>query len=346
MKRVLSCENYRKFDVEIELNKINGIINSLLKKNKVIFDPEKIAFLIRNTLNKSVEIQNWSYNYNNDYWIVKPNSSYKIEVLTPILKGYTGLIDLIKVIESFREAEIKANDRCSLRVNINISDLSTDQLASVIAWYIKCEHIFIDSVPYIRKNNYFCRSFKFKKITNKNSEIDPEKIIKAASSLKYYSLNTYNFIKRGGFNSNNVRKKTIEFRLGKGEMCTDGLAVKNWIRLLIHFVEMTKDLPLPYKHRDGDNWSGLSCLNFKEFFNIMKFDKPCSDGLEQMKSWFFRRIFENSCCSKRTVLFPVNEKENKKIFLNCASKYLINNKYFSDSIDLRKNLLFGKNYSI
>jgi hypothetical protein len=89
-------------------------------------------------------------------------------------------------------------------------------------------------------------------------------IIHRISGVKYYSLNAYHFIRGGGFSDDNQRKKTLEFRIAEGLACIDSLLAKNWIRFFLHFVEMTKNRPLPRQYRSGDPWSSLLWLNPSE----------------------------------------------------------------------------------
>jgi hypothetical protein len=79
----------------------------------------------------------------------------------------------------------------------------------------------------------------------------------------------------------------------ENEACLDPFFIKNWIRFLLHFVEVTKNLLLPHDYREGNPWSGLLWLNPKDVFKVLKFDELMSDGLRQMKDWFIGRIMRN-----------------------------------------------------
>jgi hypothetical protein len=344
MDRVFNCENYRKFGAEIELNTLNGLIKKLdPTKGEIPFGSAKIALLIRNALKKTVEIQSWDHNYNNDFWIVKPDSSCGIEVCTPVLKGWTGLKDLIQIVEIFRSKNIQADERCSFHVHVNIGDLNINQLGSIIAWYIKCEHVFMDAFPSTRKLNRYCQMLGMTNLFSTDTPLDPLLLINSISGAKYYSLNTYHFVKGGGFSAHNNRKKTIEFRIGENSMCTDGEAVKNWIRLLLHFVEVAKDQPMPPCYEKGNPSTGLLWMEPDEVFRFLKFNEPCSGGLQQVKKWFVNRILKNGFDTDLPGVWSNKGRSfARKNFLKLLHSLDIN----CDCEDSRENILYDKKYIV
>lgn len=342
MDRVLDCENYRRFGVEIELNTLDGFVKKLDRNmGEIPLGADLVALIIRRTLRENVEIQGWDHNFNNNYWIVKPDSSCGMEVCSPVLKGWIGLSKLIRVVEALRESKINADKRCSLHVHVNISDLNKQQLASVIAWYIKCEHLFIDSVPVHRKINRYCQILGMSEALYEDFPIIPDEILNVVSNVKYYSLNAYHFMKGGGFDPNNNRKKTIEFRIAENDMCLNGLDLKNWVRFLIHFVEVTKSRPLPAPYQKGDPWTGLVWLDPVDVFKVLNFDEPCSEGFSQVKKWFLNRILKNGKDNNATGIWS-DETRNfaRQNFLEFLQKI--------DNIDCenesREVSLYGKKY--
>lgn len=331
-------KNNRRFGVEIEINTFDGIIRR--GRNDVPDGAVDVALIIRNILNQKVEIQSWDHNFNNDFWIIKPDSSCGIEVCSPVMKGTRDLKNLIKVVEEFKKKGVNADERCSFHVHMSIEDLSQEQLASVIAWYIKCEHVFIDSVPSYRKVNRYCQVLGMTDIFYDKFPMDPEKIISSISDVKYYSLNTYHFMKGGGFTSNNKRKKTIEFRIGENEMCLDGLHVKNWIKLLLHFIEVTKNKPLPKEYKKGDQWSGLLWLDPENIVKVLNFDKKCSNGLNQVKEWFIKRILINTQDSGISGVWSDEVRSfSRNYFLN-----LLNIDLNEDKKESREFILYNQKY--
>lgn len=288
----LDCEIYRRFGVELEVNTLNGVVRRP-DSGEIPLGSDLVAQIVSKASGKRVDIQGWDHIHNNKNWIVKPDNSCGIEINTPILKGWRGLEALLKVVDALGKSNIKADQRCSLHIHVNIADLSLRQVAAVVAYYIKCEPIFFDSVPAHRKNNRYCQPLGMTDLFSHDFCMDPEDLISRISGVKYYSLNAYHFMRGGGFSADNPRKKTLEFRIIENIACIDPLTTKNWIRLILHFVEMTKDKPLPSRYRAGDQWSSLLWLNPRDVFSLLKFDGELSDGLTQVKNWFIQRLLDN-----------------------------------------------------
>jgi hypothetical protein len=185
---------------------------------------------VRKTTSEKVIVHKWGHDHNNDSWVVKPDGSCGMEVCSPVCKGWHGLKRVCKVIEAFsNEPKISADHRCSLHVHIDVSDLSIEQLCSVIAWWVKCEPVFLDSVPPSRKKNRYCQFIGLWDLFEENSTLSMDQLIKKFGNSKYGSLNTYH-LKMG-------KRQTIEFRIMEGDCCKNPYMAKNWLRLLVHFVE-------------------------------------------------------------------------------------------------------------
>lgn len=291
MDRAIDCEYYRRFGVEVELNTLSGEIRK--NKYEVPDGADIIGGIVHKATGDMVEVQDYGHNYNNDNWVVKHDGSCGLEVCTPVLKGWRGLKKLVTVVDAFKAAKLSADKRCSLHVHVNIGDLNEVQLASVIAWYIKCEHVFMDSVPSSRKVNRYCQMIGMTDLFEENSHIDAFQILHKVSSVKYFSLNAFHFVQGGAFSKDNTRKKTIEFRIGENEMCLNPFDVKNWVRLLLHFVETTKRRSLPRRYSKGDQWTGLVWLEPRDAFELLGFNEPLSDGMKQVRNWFAGRIYRN-----------------------------------------------------
>ncbi len=291
---MLDCKCYRRWGAELELNTPSGIVvRPSASERQIAKGSDLVAYIVQKACEKSVKIIGWDHVYNNDDWIVKPDNSCGIEINTPVLKGWVGLKSLMKVSEALRTHYNKADDRCSLHVHVNIADLTKMQLASVIAHYIKCEHVFFDSVPASRKNNRYCTLIGLADNFDCTFDMVASDLITGIADVKYYSLNAFHFVKGGMFSINNERKKTIEFRIAEGSACLDPMYIKNWVRLILHFVETTKRLPIPKAYEAGDPWSGLAWLDPSDVMKLLGFDQELSPGLTQVRDWFYERIRMN-----------------------------------------------------
>jgi hypothetical protein len=169
---------------------------------------------------------------------------------------------------------------------VEVKDLNDLQVAAVLAYWIKCEPIFLDSVPFFRKRNRFCQCIgQHPSISHDRMPLPGELI--GFLSDKYYTINTYQMITKGS-------RRTLEFRIIGHEGCLDSYLVKNWIKLIMHFVERSKDLPYPEQYRKGDVWSGLLWLDLMDVMKILNFtDAHLSKGMEQTRSWFLARLRRN-----------------------------------------------------
>lgn len=346
MDRVLDCQFQRRFGVEVELNTLDGIVKKLDEdEGDIPYGADLVANIISKTLRKPVEIHGWHATHNNYGWIVKPDSSCGIEVCSPVLKGWAGLKSLMRVVEAFSLAKLTADTRCSLHVHLNIADLNQDQLASVLAYYIKCEHVIFDSLPWRRKNNRYCQFLGMSDLFRHDTPMEAEEIIHKVAHTKYYSVNLYHFVKGGGFTLRNNRKQTMEFRVGESEMCLEPFHVKNWIRFLLHFVEVTKNLPLPLPYKESDPWSSLLWLGPRDVFKLLKFDQPMSCGLKQVKNWFCNRIVDNGCEKGDGLPAIWSDKGRaaaRSEFMSMMEDLKMPEYY---SFDMRDEVLYGKKYA-
>ena len=293
------CKSYRRFGAEIELNTLDGKTRRPdTELGEIPLGADLLAQSIHSAICDVVEIHPWDYYHNNTSWIIKHDTSCGMEVNSPVLKGWRGLEKLMRVVESISESGLSADKRCSLHIHVNIADLTKEQLAAVIAYYIKCEHVIFDSFPDHRKNNRYCQLLGMTDLFQHNHMPEPDELINAVSGTKYYSMNAYHFVKGGGFTSRNSRRKSVEFRLAENRGCIDPFFVKNWVRFLIHFFDVASELPVPHNYRDGDPWSGLLWLDPKDVFKLLKFDNEhlLSEGLKQVRGWFVNRLKENVLC--------------------------------------------------
>lgn len=295
MDRPIDCRSFRRFGTEIELNTLNGIIKRPdSEAGEIPNGADYVACLVRKASKDNVQISSWDYVHNNDNWVLKHDMSCGLEINTPVFKGWYGLQKLVRVIEALaKDPKIKANHLCSLHVHVGIGDLELEQLASVIAWYIKCEHVFFDSVPSQRKNNRYCQLIGMTDWFGTDFDMDPMDIVSRISQSKYGSINAFHFVRGGGFVTGNDRRQTLEFRIAENTACVDPYFTKNWIRLLLHFIEVTKDRRLPRPYSLGNQMSGLSWLDFQEVYKLLKFDQELSPGMQQVRQWFMDRITRN-----------------------------------------------------
>lgn len=332
MSKLITSENYRRFGIEIELNTTSNIIKS---KDQVPDGSEIVAKIIQDVCNDDVSLNGWLYVNNNDSWVIKPDSTCGIEINSPILKGGFDLIKLCKIVEQLsKHPEITADERCSFHVHINVEDLSTYQIGTVLAWWIKCESVFFDCVPSQRKCHRHAQLIGTSDLFEHNLNHDSDYLIESLSLVKYYSVNVYHLRQK--------RRKAIEFRIAGNEFCLNPIFVKNWIRLLLHFVTSAVNKDYPDKYISGNSWTGLLSLSPKEVFEFLKFDKSnLSKAVQQNRQWFLEQLQRNTGQSSIGVWRPELRRPGMKEIRSLIQEYPLTNQ------DQDQNtLLYGKEFYI
>jgi len=295
--------NYdRRFGVEIELNSFDKRDFKAEPLSPVEL-PEGIKYvanLLMENVKAPVKISKWHHTHNNfDEWVCKPDSSCGIEVCSPASKGWTGLNSIVTAIDALSKDEnIKIDGRCSFHVHIDVEDCcvsrtqphgftvpssgwsfeKSEGLAAILAWWIKCEAVFLDSVPDQRKRSRFAACIGCADEFYADEIVDPATVIGRLAEQKYFTCNCYH-LGRG-------KRPTIEFRIIEREGCLDPFLAKNWIRLLVHFVEMSKFWGLPDDYLWLDPKDVFSFLGFSGGFEL-------SAGLRETRNWFLSRILSN-----------------------------------------------------
>lgn len=304
----LSFDSNRRFGIELELNADDGLNRP--ENGSQPKGIKRIAAVVQEAVSDmSVEVRGWEHTDGNSCWVLKPDSSCGLEVVSPPLKGWRGLKKGMKVVEALsNDGKTKADHRCSVHIHIEISDLSREQLGTVLAWWIKCEPLFLDMMPVDRKRNRYCQFLGMLNTFQHDAKYTPEDIINRTCDVKYYTCNCHMYHRKG--------RPTLEFRIVESTGCFDPFLIKNWIRLLIHFIERAKNLnfPAPYHEPKDDHerknltpWTGLSWLDPKDFFTVLGFNPELakipnnqpprvfelSKALNQCRNWCVARLYKN-----------------------------------------------------
>lgn len=307
-KQKLSFTYARRFGVEIEVNAFDGrdFQQNPLRKGELPEGIHYLGTLISKLLGASagVEICKWHHTHNNSNWVLKPDSSCGMEICSPVSKGWMGLKQICQVIDAFsQDTNVVADHRCSLHVHIDVSDMTTqregriipnEELASILAHWIKCESVFLDSVPVNRKRNRYCQCIGMCDLFDHAEKVSPQDLIHKLGAQKYFTVNTYHLSQH--------KRTAIEFRIVESEGCKNAFLVKNWIRLLVHFMEVAKKTKYPGNYTAGDRWSGLVWLDPEDVMTFLGFlgEYQLSKGLEQTRNWFLARIWKNLVTNRQS----------------------------------------------
>lgn len=252
----------RKFGIEIELNSFDkrDFKKNPLGKNELPEGITTISNLIKSVGFESI-VSDWGYCHNNKFWVCKPDSSCGIEVCSPVLDDFSEVKKVVEILS--KNNKIQADHRCSLHVHLEVLE---KDISSVLGWWVKCEHLFFDSVPDTRKLNKYCQCIGLIDLSENLSSND---LIYFLGSNKYYSANCFHFLRKN--------RLSIEFRLAGNDACLDIFYIINWIKLLQHFVEKSIKINFP------DN---LFWINLIDFFDVFDFSKDT-------KYWFINKILYN-----------------------------------------------------
>ena len=190
MNSPINFTSRRRFGVEIELNNADGILKRMDSETKEIpAGSDNVAWIVKKASKERVEIACHDYVHNNNYWVIKHDMSCGIEINTPVFKGWFGLKKLLEVVDALSEdPDVSADKTCSLHVHVGTDDLDDYQMASVIAHYIKCEHVFFDSIPFHRKNNRYCQMVGLTDWFDTDFLMSHNEIIEGVSQTKYGSI--------------------------------------------------------------------------------------------------------------------------------------------------------------
>lgn len=208
-------------------------------------------------------------------WQCKYDCSCGVELASRIMRNHQGLKKAAMVTKALEEEGARTGQSCGFHVHVDVSDLSREQKDAILAWWIKIEGFVMNSVPDHRKNNRWSQllSTHFAADTSYSGS----EIRSMMPSTRYCSLNTWSDEVRGSF----------EFRIAEGTIKSN--VVKNWIRFLVHFVEMVKDKEMP----ENLNW-----LLPEEILKLLKLvndpttgtQRVYSSSMQEMRKWILERI--------------------------------------------------------
>jgi len=284
----LCFKSDRRFGVELEILAFDGKNRPPGGEKDKPAGTDYVVSLVKNRADENVEWRVYEHTHNNYCWVVKPDSSCGLEICTPIYRNWRGIRKICHVVEAFsKDPLIKVDERCSVHVHVDVSDLTEEMVASTIIHWVKCEAVFLDMVPFSRKINRYCQFLCARDNFDTEYYMSPQEIISSVGDVKYYTANTKQWMYTGG------KRKTLEFRIIEGEGCKDPYLIKNWLRLILHFVEMTSKYALPPKYKQGDQWSWICMLDTIDVLRVLGFfpgQYNLSPGLQETRNWMLARL--------------------------------------------------------
>ena len=277
---MLKAANYKKTDIE-NLIFIHGLKNAKVEKIIKNYSIDDLTFgveletlcLSRSVLESrmidaGVICQIENYNHNNSKTSfkivadcsVKADGKVSAEIVSPILKGKKGLVDLKKVCEVLN-TNTTVNKTCGLHVHVGAENFTVQQFRNLYINMYRLENLIDSFMPISRRENTYCKSYS--SISNYESRINlcnnTAQIADVFCNHRYFKINPVSY----------TRHKTVEFRQHGGT--TEFEKVEMWVNFLRKLVVYSRTNRVENVRSVND----LTFLNETEktFFNnrVLKF---------------------------------------------------------------------------
>jgi hypothetical protein len=232
-------------------------------------ETKRISDLI-NSIGIPSVFKEWHYTDAQKLWVCKPDASCGIEVCTPVLeRGRWG--DVERVLEALSKDPIEFDESCSVHVHVDFdspdNSWSSERLCSLLSWWVKFEHIFVDfAVPW-RKVNKYCKCIGETFLFDHDEKVSLPRAFSKLSD-KYLTMNTFHMFNR--------RRSSVEFRLL--EATKDFSLVEKWVKIIHSFVDSCKKNAPPENYTWADP---------EDFFSFVSMD-------DDLKVWMLERLISNS----------------------------------------------------
>lgn len=179
------------------------------------------------------EIEGYNHSTRRHWKIVSDasvNGGY--ELVSPVLKGESGLDEVKAVCEALSEVGALINKSCGFHAHFGTDDFKE----SISVWrnlyinYATLEEEIDAFMPPSRRRNTYCASLKVRgwreKMENARTLVELEKAITKRS--RYFKLNSQSYWRHG----------TVEFRQHSGTIEFD--KIRNWLLFCARFIELSK----------------------------------------------------------------------------------------------------------
>lgn len=185
---------------------------------------------------KAVGIKAVSESYNHTtqkHWKIVPDASVSdgFEVVSPILKGESGMEIVEIAARALEDAGATANRSCGFHVHFDAREIRLHAMKNIVRRYAKFEEEIDAFMPPSRRGNEnrYCQSMK--EIIGRNFEeaSSIENLI-AVQKSRYYKVNLKSFQRHG----------TIEFRQHSGT--ANATKICEWIRFLAEFLDVCEKM--------------------------------------------------------------------------------------------------------
>lgn len=179
-----------------------------------------------------IAVQHEGYNHTTRaHWKLVSDASVRggFEVVSPVLHGEEGITEAMAVAEALSDAGASVNRTCGFHVHFDASDLSVDDVKTILRRYADHESEIDAIMPPSRRGatNYYCRTLVHLPF-NRIMQADSISSMAAIMGSRYYKVNLEAFLRHG----------TIEFRQHSGTV--NATKIANWVRFLDQFIDACK----------------------------------------------------------------------------------------------------------
>jgi len=163
-------------------------------------------------------------------WKIVHDSSCGYEIVSPVLQGNEGLLQVAKVADILANMGLEANRNCGLHLHIGAGHMSVDQMRDIVKrWINNEEHLDAIQPRSRRSSNPYCRSAKGYFDMDGLNKAQTVSDLANAQEDRYCKINLRSFQRHG----------TIEFRHHSGTVEADKIV--NWIKFIRAFVVLTNE---------------------------------------------------------------------------------------------------------
>jgi len=163
---------------------------------------------------------------------------YGMEIISPVLKGESGLMQAVEVMQALEHCGAEVNRSCGVHVHFGVERMAWKSVRRIIETYAYNQDLIATTLPESRRNSRWCRNIPLNESNSRSSvslerfqsfgdECNTASVVTAMGGRSDYSDNRYFNVNLLGAYS---RHKTIEFRAHGGTV--DGEKLEMWVRFL------------------------------------------------------------------------------------------------------------------
>ncbi len=293
--RQLICTEFgtRKFGIELEVtNEITkrklGSIVKLHEKRQIT--PHDVV------VTKGIE--GWANTVQNNYWHIKFDRSCGWEVASYIGSGFQDVNHMANTASFLASKGAKTNLNCGFHIHVETSDFNVQQMNILMGRWLKVENILLSICHPSRTNNPYCKTIRtrwqmqemYEMIFNKKPDVlDVWEQVKPINLGFHHNEDKRVTLNAMGFAISCLTKycnrNTVELRMPECQL--DVSHVKNWIYLIVNFVETSRTASIANDLQPCENL--LECLMYLGLGGIEN-NVVLDPKLFETKVWFLNKI--------------------------------------------------------